>query len=278
MTYNSKEQSEYDGAPVELYEIEIPGQTFLYTNSPVAVDGYTPNQIGRSAISDTTDFDDSYTVDIYIPFYDPLADLFKAVPVPTSCFVTVRRRHESTEVATAYIGEMIGFSADGKTLTLHTKLANLGKFEYERNQPRYQPKCNNRVYDNVCGLNQADFTFTATITGIDGDRYTLDTDNGYDDGRLNKGYFTHNPSGAFRSIVTHVGNEIRTNIAVEGVDVGDTLDIYPGCQGTFANCQLFENTDRFNGFIFQVSSSTPGLAAFFGSEVFAEPFAAGEEV
>lgn len=121
----------------------------------------------------------------------------------------------------------------------------------------FQAACRHTLFDVGCTLNAADFVQTGTVAAgstkqaIIGDMLTAPTGSGtYTLGRI---VFTSGKNDTFsRTVADWDGNWLLSLVNPLAFDpeVGDTFDVYPGCDKTNASCVLFGNSPNFGGFEF----------------------------
>lgn len=119
----------------------------------------------------------------------------------------------------------------------------------------YQPGCLNSLYDNACGKTRPALTVSAAVTiASDSLRLTLKAGSLTQDA----GYFSLGAvrftsganAGVLRTVRTHSAGGVLVFMQPLPVAaaVGDTFDIYPGCDQTMATCSAkFFNLARFRG-------------------------------
>lgn len=125
---------------------------------------------------------------------------------------------------------------------------------------RYVPVCVWFFCDEHCGLDPADFTHSATITGISDDRYTLVVSwsgGAPDDDVCLDGVATITSGervGVNLAIRGNSGTSLLTHLAAPAaLQVGDTLDVLQGCRKIYdatdggTSCTFYGNRLRFGG-------------------------------
>jgi len=111
-------------------------------------------------------------------------------------------------------------------------------------QPRYTLNCRHTLYSTNCGVVQSIWKVSYSVTGINSTVFTV---GGLSqaDGYFNAGIAEIN--GEKRFIIKQVGTTITISAPFTGVQTG-TINLYPGCQLTEANCTTFNNISNFGGF------------------------------
>ena len=138
--------------------------------------------------------------------------------------------------------------ADGIEIEITSELAVL-----DRKIPRavFGPGCDRTLFDAGCGLSRAAHMLTgAVLAGSEPARIL--TAVGAAAGTYNKGelrLISGASAGARRTIKRHEagGALVLAYPLPRGVVAGDSFQLWPGCDGTFAACTAFGNTGRFRG-------------------------------
>lgn len=121
----------------------------------------------------------------------------------------------------------------------------------------YQPGCSHALYDAGCGVPQANYLFTTTISAIDAG-YPLQQLHVVDPGYFPQSYFQQ----GYVKFLTGLNVGLSRTIKYDAVtawylcdpfpnvpNVGDTVIAYPGCDKTQAMCaSRFNNLANFRGF------------------------------
>lgn len=117
----------------------------------------------------------------------------------------------------------------------------------------YQPSCDNLLFDSICGLNAASYKVSAAVTSISGQlAFTaIALGQAADYFRLGQVLFkTGENKGRRYGVQSHgVGGAIALNRQpVAPLVIGDTFDIWPGCDKKQATCTTkYGNLRRFRG-------------------------------
>jgi uncharacterized phage protein (TIGR02218 family) len=132
----------------------------------------------------------------------------------------------------------------------------------------YQRNCPHVLYaTNTCKVDRELFRVFATVTAIGGltitaSGFPVDSDGWFDGGFMEY----HLPSGMLerRMIITHAGDQITLIGTPAGLDIGDPISVFPGCDRVVDTCvNKFNNLGNFGGF-----PHTPGRNPFDGQPVF----------
>lgn len=126
-----------------------------------------------------------------------------------------------------------------------------------------QYQCNYQVYNDDCGLNEEDYSFYTTITAIaaDGINLTIADNPNLPDNTFKSGVIRKTDTGKELLITQDSGTEVRIWYPMEGLKVGDSVQLIWGCDNLPTTChKKFNNLDRYMGEPF-----TPSADPFMGS-------------
>jgi len=120
----------------------------------------------------------------------------------------------------------------------------------------YSDTCRATLGDTRCGIDLTDYTFTATVTAVGDDTFTISNSETKTAGYFKKGLVTFtsgNNDGVSMEIQAHTKDGTYDVITpflplAETIAVGDTLTIVAGCTGSFSVCSgTFDNYLNFRG-------------------------------
>jgi uncharacterized phage protein (TIGR02218 family) len=242
----------------ELYEIRVGSNTTYYTshNSDIFFDGndYSARPLHRSDFRRDTEFK-AVRVTITAPL-DPLGLRYVANTPPEKVVVKITRLllDGSDDYAVLFEGEVVSVTL--KDFMAHAECeATLGIFRSRLPATIYQPRCNNALFDEKCGLIEISFQVPAIVT-VSGSDLISSTFDVYDDGYFTGGYVEK--TGDYRWITNHVGDTITLQAPFDTrVYTGSTVNAFPGCDGQPSTCQTkFGNFEKYRGFPY-IPSSNP---------------------
>lgn len=254
MTYNSLEVSNYNGAPVALYEFEVGETSWRYTSARTNITmlGHT---WASAAISDegltfSGNSDDDEFV-ITLPVND-FTDLFTSTPPSSTIYVTVRRLHYGDDDApVVWSGTMKSLKRENALVckltcrTITSSLNRLGlRLSFSRN-------CPHSLYDISCGVVKAFYGQDAMVMSLTGNSFIYDGPipagaNYYSGGFLE---FTVNGLIERRPIESQVGSTITLLTSTDDMTIGTIVTLYPGCDRTTNTCNSkFNNLSNYGGF------------------------------
>lgn len=270
MTFNSAEISTQDGRPVALYLMEWGETTWAYTSADRDITYAGVEYLAR-AVSDNGMVQggssaNDFTLDC--PADIPIVDLFKGSPPSETIWLTVRRMHQGEADAPIYWNgnvtnvkrlDLASAQVIGKPLTASFKRTGL-RLCWTRECPHF-------LYDPGCKVNPEDYRTNATIISLTGTTATVDTAGGHPDGYFTGGFLSWeiNEDGTIerRMIEDHSGLTLTIFGLTDGMEVGDVLALYPGCDRTPTTCNAkFNNRPNYGGYDFMPGESPFGTIIF----------------
>lgn len=109
----------------------------------------------------------------------------------------------------------------------------------------YQTNCNWSLFSEECGVSKSNYAFAATASLITANNITLPTLSSVANKRFQGGTVVFRAEQ--RLITNHVGTVITVLVQFPNIIAGDHVTLYPGCNGSPAACDTFENASRFMG-------------------------------
>lgn len=256
MSLDTREKSRNSGNPVELYRIQNGSTVYRYAAADlrisvdVAGDGlqtYVPEAISRGELTFSQE-ETAGMLDVTVPRWNPIAQLFIPFTSPTPVKIKVFRVHpDDGEVIVAFIGRIVRAEFAGSEAKL--SCAPLA-VELRRAIPRIacQVACNWSVYSPGCTLDPNSFKDVGTIASVSGFDVTATVFASRADGYFDAGYLEL-ADGTTRYITSHVGNRVTLQAPIIGLTVGTAFSAFPGCDLTEATClSKFNNLANHLGF------------------------------
>lgn len=257
MSYDQKDKSTHDGAPIECYEFISQHKTWRYTSYQesvtVAGEVFEPLQITRTALEIGSIVDTLTTMDFNIPSDHEIAHTFCFLQSPGLLLVAVYRVHEGdnfeTDYKVEYQGELSGATAQGNWAVIKTASIVQTRLSGNLNSIFYQRTCNHTLYDSMCKAVRADHTEEAVVTKIQGQLITVN-DPVYGDGELAGGEMTNTRTGEKQGIVANTGLTVSLGYQFFDLQVGDTVELTQGCDhARLGHCKnRFNNVVNYGGF------------------------------
>lgn len=106
--------------------------------------------------------------------------------------------------------------------------------------------CPHALYDSACGVIKDSFDVSATVVSYSGDTLVVSfaeaKENGYFTGGMVKF------GNMLSTVLLHDGTTLYLSKPIAGLDVGETVAVYPGCDKNASTCaSKFSNIYRFGG-------------------------------
>ena len=240
--------------PIELYLFEHGENKFAYTSgskSHLHVDGlvYTQLALSRGKLQRTNE-DYKNRLSIQIPGDSQVPSLFRST-LPSD-HVTLKifrtQRDLKDKFINIFAGEVVGVTWNNSIATLDCCPAT-ALLRRQIMRTGYQSQCNHHLYDTRCSLEMQDWQEDTTVVAISNIGYTVQlggkahADTYYTAGLLSK------DGSDFRQINSVTGNNFELMSPIDGLMVGDVIQVTKGCDRSASSCQSFGNFDNFLGFL-----------------------------
>lgn len=190
----------------------------------------------RSGYQNTTDTTPS-EIKITIPSDHLIVEILKKTASTRKCKLTIQRYFITPVVyKDFFVGDLVGGTEIADGLCTMTFKDYMYYLQREICRVRIQSLCNNKLFDTICTLVKGDYKVTAIILlSPDGKIITLPP------------LFPPRPSNYFtqgivvfngisRHITNHSGSDLYINLPIDGLQPGDEIDVYPGCDKTPVTC------------------------------------------
>lgn len=245
MSFNSKEISDRDGQPVELYRFAHGVDVWRYTSSdsPVTItDGtYTPEAISGTSITRSQEWD-SGAQKIAMDYLNPVAQLWQGNRPREPVLVTVYSMHRGeTDLPVKFTGEVKDARSTGRAVELSCVPVT---YRRSRRIPvlRYASRCPLPLYSSRCGVVRESYRLRVTVTGVVLAVLDAAAFASHSDGWWTNGY-VRTLAGETRAVIDHTGTAITLEYPLT-IDPGDQVDAFPGCDRSKATC-----TSKFNNLV-----------------------------
>ena len=162
--------------------------------------------------------------------------------------VTVYRHHSGdSEYRVIWKGRVVGCKWTGDSTATITSDSGYTLLKRAGLRRMYQVSCPHVLYDvNTCRLSESSYVITSTISFISGNELSIRGLSNFGDG-----YFTGGKlkvGNNLMMIVRHVGNSVYMIDALDGADLEDEVNVWPGCDRSMTTCtSKFNNTLNFGG-------------------------------
>lgn len=237
----------------ELYDFAYNGVHYRYTSYPIAVivdgEAYTAGTIERDTVEKDSDFSRGKLKIRCVQ--TPLLLNFLGIAPPTPIEISLYRHQPDLMVPATELlfrGRIESITFDlGQRCTI-SAIENSTMLSYKFPTWIYQPTCNKILYSSDCGAIRTAYKLTviadilttpAVMWSVDA---TVNGDKYYSWGTAEFG-------GEKRLIISQNGAQVIFQVPFTALQEGDSVDIYPGCTKTAAECKnKFSNLANFMGF------------------------------
>lgn len=254
MTYDVKERSAWDGRPVEVYEFSRGHLRWRYTsaqqNVTVNYATYEAVAIARGGIELTNELNRS-ALKITVARDHPVAEMWRVAPPSEPVSLVISQYHLGDEdLAVQWMGRVINVEWSGSVATIALEPTYTG-VRRQGLRRKYQRGCPHVLYGAACRLSAQIYRLSTTCSGIDGNVIASS-----DVAALGGGYFSGGyvewevQSGIYerRYIALHAGAELTLCGAPFGLEVGQSIGAFPGCDHALATCDAkFGNAANYGG-------------------------------
>ncbi len=260
MSFFEAEASKFLSRPIELYHFRTANQDFYFTSSDQKVffadQTWIPQTISRTKIVNSNDLKRS-EITVSIAQNSPLNDYFfdNSIKKTLELEIFSYQANEQEGLKT-FAGTMIQQEIVSE-VEVNATFAQIGQFVLNRSQRyKYSYNCNNVQYDQACNLSLENNSDTVVITSIDSSGRVITF---ADTGRAADYYIQgllwiirdNNREDRFIQAQTNgVEIEITIDFNIEGLQVGDTINVAYGCKRTSAGCKQVGNIINYMGFEF----------------------------
>jgi uncharacterized phage protein (TIGR02218 family) len=277
MTFETLEISNYDGAPTTLYTFEADDKFWRYNDGSTTFDSngetYEGIAISHGAITQSGDVG-SDDFEVTIPQNTEIGQMFIAFPPSVTLTLVVSRKHHNDKNHAAVWSGVVRSAKrmDSASYKLTCK-ALLGSLNRTGLRLSWGRTCPHSLYDKQCGADPLSHSVTTTVRSKTGTRLQFDTvpiqnsPNGstYDGGFVK---FVHSRTGLNQNIgiekINFQGNNIEVLGITDGINIGDRITLFKGCNRTIETCaNVFQNVLNYGGF-----PELPYESPFDGDQIF----------
>lgn len=258
------ESSEQDCSPRELYEI-VYGSTAHYLTSAtrdIAYGGniYKATAMGRGEIGPAAS-GQGKELEVTLPVNHAAVRRYlrQGIP-PKQLTVTLRRMYvPSGDVETRWIGDVTSMAVDDDGTEATFRVGSRLSDNLLRVIPNVMVErlCPHVLYSAPCGVDKTSVLFKLVTTAlyVNGNVVRYDQGNTSADGWARRGELKHVASGEVMTVRSHgyVGLpssvvEIEMQFPIPGLQIGDEIEVYAGCDKTIEQCVArFDNRLNFGG-------------------------------
>lgn len=270
MTFESREESVEEGAPVELYTFRVYSTNYYYTSAATVqtldATDYAPYAISHGEISQTEDLErNDLTLDVPLDF--PILDFYEAAPPSDVIFLTVVSKHrDDTGTAVIWTGRVLNATREGGIgkIACENVFTSLRRMGLRR---LYSRLCPHVLYGPRCRAVEATHEVFAVIDGVNGSSIDSTTFALVPDGRYAGGLIEYEVSPGRlerRGIKSHVGSTVEMTHPIPDLPALATVRALPGCKHTLPDCNdVFANVINYGGWAFVPKQNPMGSSSVF---------------
>jgi uncharacterized phage protein (TIGR02218 family) len=226
-------------------DLEIKTWTSSDTDQVYNSETYTSINIGSSDRESKNQLTKEY-LNIELPLFSAFAISLLSPTFDKKLTLTV---YEKTEIGTDQVwqGTYKNIKTNGKKFelrfeSLYTTMKKNGLGE------KIQRTCPHVHYGRGCFVDKSLYGVAGTVAAINGRSITVTIADAQPDGWYNLG-LVKIASGVERFIETHVGSQLTLSKAFDGLTIGASVTIYPGCDRSKETCfNKFDNILNYGGF------------------------------
>lgn len=270
MSFEGRETSVQEGAPVELYTFRVYGVNYYFTTAAedIQIDAvtYLARPLNRTEIEETNELPrNNITVSCDRDFQ--MLAFYDRAPPSDVILLTISRWHrDDDEVQPWWSGRVINGVRQGARGQLHceslyTSLKRIGL------RRLYSRRCPHVLYGPACLAQDTLHRVQVTVDSVSGSEIDAANLALFADGRFAGGHMEWEATPGQiekRGIKTHVGSRITVTHPIDGLTGLDTIFVFKGCQHTLADCTAeFANTDNYGGFPFMQPQNPFGSTSVF---------------
>jgi uncharacterized phage protein (TIGR02218 family) len=247
MSYEGREESRQDGTPRELYRFTLGGQAWTYASGDDEIafnsETYTPEPIERTEPEQSRERGRAGIV-ITVARDLPVAQLFIGSVPSRSVGVTIFRLHaDDGEVIDFWTGRVRSCErAEGMPARLNCE-TNSAMLQRLGLRARHQSTCNVPLYSRRCGVLKTSFASAGPVTSITG-AVIVSSAFFNTDPLWFKGGMVERANGDLRTIEAQgPGGALTLKLPFEGLQLGEVVTAYAGCDHLFATCSSAKFAD-----------------------------------
>ena len=248
MSFNDFETSTSEGQSARLYQFDRSATVvWRYTSADRSIkfDGHnwSPLPISDDGIRMTGEAS-ADTVRVTLPASAAVAQLFRSTPPSEEIFLTVYDYDATAaDAEVCWVGSVssVAFPRAGQAELVCDSLS--ASMQRSGLRLRYERSCPHSVYDDSCRAAKALHATPVVVTELNGTHIWFGTSNITDIGAFCYGAAEWHVDGTTEMRGIEVANGTRAQLigGTDGLAIGDTVTLYPGCDGLRSTCN-----DRFN--------------------------------
>ncbi len=255
MTFNARELSVSDGAPIQLFIFTLGGKTWRYCryDKKLNVEGFDfePLPIQSGKIRQSNDVK-RMGMTITVPRDFPIAEIWRVSPASGTILCFIKDMHlDETETRAVWAGHVSNVTWPSEAtvqILLEPGIVALHATGLRR---VYQKNCPHVLYGSACKVAFAAHRVSATLNFVSGVTIKSAAFAAQVNGWWNGGFIQWLDSAGiteWRWVTSHVGDTLTLNIQAPQLISGSVIDVHPGCDHTIAVCvSKFNNAPNYGG-------------------------------
>lgn len=253
MTFLASESSVEGSEPREGIEIILPAETIRISTGTrdivINSETYTATPTQRAELVVPRANDDSI-VNLMIDRQHSLVSRYMRGHVPPRSILVNVYRRQGADYECVWRGRItaVRFDGDLAVFSMPSRLLLL----VDRRLPTFSvsKRCPHTLYaTGTCKVTRASFKVTTTITLVNGRTISVAGIGGNPDNWAQFGELVHVASGEPMTIAEQVGTQLTIPAPIGGMNTGDSVEIYAGCDRLVATCHTkFSNRVHFGMF------------------------------
>lgn len=277
MTFEAREVSLQDGAPIEFWVFSVYGVNYRYTTAAVdqvlLAETYTAwKALSHSEIDESAEVPKN-NVSLYVPQDFPMLRFYESAPPSDVIVVTIFQIHRGDDdVQPIWTGRVMNADRASRKPAMYcenifTSLRRNGL------GGTYGRGCRHDLYAQgtyMCNANPETFAIPALADSVGGILITSTTFLDYmdgDRGRLAGGLLQWEAAPGQleqRGIKLHEGDTIQITHPIDGLTGLEMITVYPGCAHDRTDCNdHFNNIDNYGGFPYVQRLNAMGSSKVF---------------
>lgn len=252
--YDTRERSEQDAAPIELYEFLVYDQLFLFTTAAedqtVSLKTYSAEGMKRSNPEASTEIP-KQNIKINTRPDHPMTQFFAGNPPSAVVLLRIFRYHRGDiDPQPFWSGrvlncEWIGGEAIFYCESIYTSLRRTGL------RRLYGRGCPYEHYGIECTVIEGNFRTPVLLTAVSGNQLEGTAFSSQADGKFIGGFLQWEPvPGTLhrRAIIAHATTVVQITHSIPGIAVNDTIQAHIGCDRDITDCNdTFANIENYGG-------------------------------
>jgi len=254
MSFEDRETSCCAGAPVECARFWRGASEWLITSADreITLPGigtFVPAAIVIGGV-EADEQDDDRGIDVKLPRTHAIVGDYIAFHPAERTWVKLYRVHRGAEddPVCEFFGWVDGVTFERGSVASLKCVSLFGGMSTSTPNYLFSVQCNHQLYGPRCGVSASAYAAEARLQAVDGTALTSMAFALYPDGWYNGGWIERSNSDR-RFIVAHTSNTVTVMSPFNGLEAGETVTAYLGCDLTRASCiERFSNSANFFGF------------------------------